>query len=60
MGEGDHHPSRKEPLELEVEEVPSLDPELELTLVQLTEVVEEEVASFLLEEGEEVEAASLQ
>ena len=43
-----------------MEEVPSLDPELELTLVQLTEVVEEEVASFLLEEGEEVEAASLQ
>ena len=43
-----------------MEEVPSLDPELELTLVQLTEVVEEEVASFLLEEGEEVEVASLQ
>ena len=59
MGEGDRHPSLKEPWEPGVVEASLLEPELELPLVQMGEV-EEEVASFPLEEGEEVEVAYLQ
>lgn len=59
MGEGDRHPSLKEPWEPGVVEASFLEPELELPLVQMGEV-EEEAASFPLEEGEEVEVAYLQ
>jgi len=59
VGEGDRHPSLKEPWEPGVVEASFLEPELELPLVQMGEV-EEEAASFPLEEGEEVEVAYLQ
>jgi predicted RNA-binding protein with TRAM domain len=59
VGEGDRHPSLKEPWEPGVVEASLLKLELELPLVQMGEV-EEEVASFPLEEGEEVGVACLQ
>jgi hypothetical protein len=56
VGEGDLHSSLGEPWEAEAA---FLKPELELPLVQMVEV-EEEVASYPWEEGEEVEVAHYQ
>jgi len=56
VGVGDLHSSLKEPWEAEAA---FLKPELGLPLVQMGEV-EEEVASYPLEEGEEVEVAHFQ